>query len=688
MHAFWEIVASNAVLVTVLAIGVALLGRVWRNPLGLHVLWVLVLVKLFTPPLITIKVPLPIHAPAAQAAQQTDDDWSVAATRAQEHSAMARNAGQSSLANTDDLRRSGNAAGGRRSLPWLTILAWTWGIGVIVFASSHAYRVVRFRRALRSALPPPAAVCRMADRIGRQFGLRRVPKIMIVPMRVSPMVWSVGGRARVILPSDLWQRLEPGGQETILTHELAHVRRRDHLVRLLELIATTLFWWHPVVWWASRELRELEERCCDAMVLETAPAAARSYATALLDTLDFLSESSAAVPLGATAAKPAVSLARRIRMLKDHRSGVVRLTFGRALVLAVAAAIPMSMALAAESPRTEGPLRASPKKKESVDESGRTPAGKLPAPPRQDPQAALQRKCVLYRLRNVPVVDVAQAVNELLRGERETSSRPSELRAVVVPEPLSNSLMVSAASDDLERIGQLIQQLDVSPKMVIIQMLIARAAPAAGASSGSEKMAPSFGASARRKPVVELKAIDGLTAKASIEKRLEELKRTRKLTILSRPQIATLDNQPAFVQVGGCEVFADGAGQRSDGRSKQKGHQEVGLEVGITPRVASEGQVVMEIDLQVRQLRPVGADVTIIASPAEGVRTPAETDGDKRTIRARRIVTTTAQTCLSVATGRTLVLGGLMSDPEAPEEELLLILTPRIIDPEAQPTTE
>ena len=62
MHAFWEIVASNAMLVAVLAVGVAVLGRAWKNPTGLHILWVLVLLKLFTPPLITIGVPFPADA--------------------------------------------------------------------------------------------------------------------------------------------------------------------------------------------------------------------------------------------------------------------------------------------------------------------------------------------------------------------------------------------------------------------------------------------------------------------------------------------------------------------------------------------------------------------------------------------------------------------------------------------------
>ena len=46
MQVFWETVASNALMVAVLAAGVALLGRVWKNPVGLHLLWVFVLLKL------------------------------------------------------------------------------------------------------------------------------------------------------------------------------------------------------------------------------------------------------------------------------------------------------------------------------------------------------------------------------------------------------------------------------------------------------------------------------------------------------------------------------------------------------------------------------------------------------------------------------------------------------------------
>jgi hypothetical protein len=58
MHTFWEAIVSNSLVVTVLAVALVLLGRIWKNPLGLHVLWVMVLLKFVTPPLLILPVPL------------------------------------------------------------------------------------------------------------------------------------------------------------------------------------------------------------------------------------------------------------------------------------------------------------------------------------------------------------------------------------------------------------------------------------------------------------------------------------------------------------------------------------------------------------------------------------------------------------------------------------------------------
>src|SRR5262249_61831254 len=124
--------------------------------------------------------------------------------------------------------------------------------------------------------------------------------LWLLPGRLSPMVWALLGRPRVLVPSGLWERLTAEQQATLLVHELAHLRRRDQWVRGLELVVTGLYWWHPVVWWACHEIREAEEQCCDAWVLSTLPRAGRAYATALLETLDFLSETQNALPVVAS----------------------------------------------------------------------------------------------------------------------------------------------------------------------------------------------------------------------------------------------------------------------------------------------------------------------------------------------------------------------------------------------------
>ena len=274
------------------------------------------------------------------------------------------------------------AAGRQSRTPWLTILAWTWGAGTVLLACGHACRIVRFRRLLRAAETPPSALLGMAEAMGRRLGLRRTAEIALLPVRVSPLVWSLGGRPRVFLPAALFQRLDADAQQAILAHELAHVRRHDHWVRLLELAIATLFWWHPVVWWACRQLRELEEQCCDAMVLGAAPHGARAYATALLDTLDFLSERPVAVPPMATAANSPASLARRIIMLKDY-TPPTPMTVRRLALLIAVAAVPMAMAFAAGPPEKEDGARPGDR------EPGRQDAPSVPQAGGSDADATL-----------------------------------------------------------------------------------------------------------------------------------------------------------------------------------------------------------------------------------------------------------------------------------------------------------
>src|SRR5262249_17963271 len=62
--------------------------------------------------------------------------------------------------------------------------------------------------------------------------------------------------------------LTPAQVEAILAHELAHVRRHDFIVNLLQTIAETLLFYHPAVWWLSARIRTEREHCCDDIAVE------------------------------------------------------------------------------------------------------------------------------------------------------------------------------------------------------------------------------------------------------------------------------------------------------------------------------------------------------------------------------------------------------------------------------------
>ena len=82
MDAFWGIIASNAVVATILAIGAVLLGRIWKNAAAVHVLWVVVLLKLFTPPLVTTELPFAFpFSPSAAGADSREETSRLARRR-------------------------------------------------------------------------------------------------------------------------------------------------------------------------------------------------------------------------------------------------------------------------------------------------------------------------------------------------------------------------------------------------------------------------------------------------------------------------------------------------------------------------------------------------------------------------------------------------------------------------------
>jgi beta-lactamase regulating signal transducer with metallopeptidase domain len=127
------------------------------------------------------------------------------------------------------------------------------------------------------------------------------------------------GRARLLLPAGLLDQLNEVQRRALLLHELIHIKRRDHLLRLLEMIAGVAFWWLPLIGWISRHLRACEERCCDASVVSHLATQDREYAKLLLNVLDFVHSSPVDIAPQATAMSAAYDLELRIRAILGAR---------------------------------------------------------------------------------------------------------------------------------------------------------------------------------------------------------------------------------------------------------------------------------------------------------------------------------------------------------------------------------
>ncbi|MBI3836475.1 MAG: hypothetical protein HY288_00900 [Planctomycetia bacterium] len=393
---------------------------------------------------------------------------------------------------------------------------------------------------------------------------------------------------------------------------------------------------------------------------------------------------------------------------------------------------------------------------------------------RLDEKEVQQRKNTVYRLKNEPADDVANAINQFLRSERQLQQaapgtispfQQIESEVVVVPEPVGNSLIISATPRFFEEINKLVEKLDAQPPQVLIQVLIAEVAlddttqfgiewglqdsvlfdrsllgtpifqtttttfgnpptttqtqkvlsaantpgfdfnnslnPALGNSGSATSLATAAktGGQALSNFAIGRTSdlgFGGLVLSASskgLNALLRALQQNQRLDVLSRPQVMTMDNQPAYIQVGQKVPRVVTASFTSFGQTTGTELYDVGLILGVTPRISPEGMVVMDIDAIKSEL---GAE-------AEGI--PIAVSATGNVIRSPKINITEAHTTVSSANGETIVLGGLITKSEkrlnrrvpyladvplvgnlfrydqfvGKRTELLIILTPQVV---------
>lgn len=378
------IAAINALTVLPLAVVAAVVSRRAQRPALTHLLWVLILFKLVTPPLFHLPLELSLPSSMATTSEQAPVVQPVqpaatptpavlreplTAMRAEpvnpikpmelqpevatapavvaevtptQHAVSVR-PGVFERISTDCQRLTGFAAGLWQSRPDLQfLLVALWLTGTVAWLLRQVVRTVQFRRRVLRETVAPAELQEQTAELASRLGLRHFPTVLVVDAAISPMLWGCGRRAKLLFPADLAERLDDEARGTLLAHELAHFNRGDHWVRLLELVTTALFWWHPVVWWARRRIEESEEECCDAWVVQKFRETPRCYAEALLDTIDFLCESRELLPPVASGLGQAPFLRRRLaRILEGQTSPVASRRVRGAVAAAAIVLLPM-----------------------------------------------------------------------------------------------------------------------------------------------------------------------------------------------------------------------------------------------------------------------------------------------------------------------------------------------------------
>ncbi len=192
------------------------------------------------------------------------------------------------------------------ALPWL-VIAWLIGVAALSLAHCGGWRRVRRLR--------EQGVHRIEDHwqelcqsLAIHLGIRRTVRLLESAQVGVPTVigWL---RPIILVPTSALTGLSQQQLESILAHELAHVRRHDVLINTLQVAVETLLFYHPAVWWASQQVRTLREHCCDDLAVE-ACGDRMTYARALAE-LEDLRFAAPAFALGADGAP----LLQRIRRL-------------------------------------------------------------------------------------------------------------------------------------------------------------------------------------------------------------------------------------------------------------------------------------------------------------------------------------------------------------------------------------
>src|SRR5262249_42407630 len=117
----------------------------------------------------------------------------------------------------------------------------------------------------KALMAVPAECCQIVMRVADRFAVRQAVRLRVSSGDITPMV--LGWIKPVVVIPVAALKLPLEQLEAVLAHELAHIRRHDFLLNLIQKCIETLLFYHPGVWWLGRRIREERENCCDDLAV-------------------------------------------------------------------------------------------------------------------------------------------------------------------------------------------------------------------------------------------------------------------------------------------------------------------------------------------------------------------------------------------------------------------------------------
>ncbi|CAM2007376.1 M56 family metallopeptidase [Acanthopleuribacter pedis] len=159
--------------------------------------------------------------------------------------------------------------------PWMT---GAWLCGALFFTSRFLIGLLADHRLVQAAHPlEDPEFLQQIHVLAERVCLTHLPRVVCSNLVSSPAVhgwW----RSTLLLPVSFATRFPPDQIEVILLHELAHLRRHDYLVNLIQMLIDALLFFNPMVWWLNRQIRLEREACCDLVASQDCSATALAHA--------------------------------------------------------------------------------------------------------------------------------------------------------------------------------------------------------------------------------------------------------------------------------------------------------------------------------------------------------------------------------------------------------------------------